>query len=574
MNAAAHLREALAAAEAEDRLGLLEHLLEAWRETRAPGLADIIGVVGADLDRSLAPVGESGPGGERAKALPSQRARHERWLDLCDLGRAADVTRLAAALADSNGPLGKEKMERLRNVPHDPRLAEALVAEILRPGGWTNVPRTFHQVFGYLSEARDVRGLSRLRQKLEGARGHPRRVGLTERRERGVEVLSTPPPPLSEEARDLLARVAVVARQLSERPPCSEAEVLANRRPVPGPVDANEERLLEMVFENPTDDTARLVYGDWLSERGLPRGELIALQYKRLGTGLTAKDEKRERELLKEHVRTWLGPLEPVVDLGKRPGQLGSVVFERGFLARCRTAFKSATQREALAADRRWATCSTLFTDEPSLIAHPQMKALRVVGELPLSALASLVEDGKVLGLEELGLNLCRVRKGAPALLRSPQARQCMPGLKRILLDLSTLGKHPSWQREWDLFALARSPLFQGLDEVRIEVGGEAVDVATWLDCFEAHPPQRLVLADPFFYTRWRLEAVRTPEGWSLVLSGLPLEPHLPLTSLEGLNAHDVALTLELPTTWPQEEVDSWTRSLSKLSPVIRRVSE
>jgi uncharacterized protein (TIGR02996 family) len=41
-----------------------------------------------------------------------------------------------------------------------------------------------------------------------------------------------------------------------------------------------EKELLEAVLTNPRDDAPRLVYADWLSERGDPRGELIALHIK------------------------------------------------------------------------------------------------------------------------------------------------------------------------------------------------------------------------------------------------------------------------------------------------------
>ncbi|MBA3541481.1 MAG: TIGR02996 domain-containing protein [Deltaproteobacteria bacterium] len=40
----------------------------------------------------------------------------------------------------------------------------------------------------------------------------------------------------------------------------------------------DERDLIAAVAEAPDDDAPRLVYADWLMERGDPRGELVALQ--------------------------------------------------------------------------------------------------------------------------------------------------------------------------------------------------------------------------------------------------------------------------------------------------------
>ena len=40
----------------------------------------------------------------------------------------------------------------------------------------------------------------------------------------------------------------------------------------------HEALFLQAVLENPDDDTPRLIYADWLEERGDPRGEFIRVQ--------------------------------------------------------------------------------------------------------------------------------------------------------------------------------------------------------------------------------------------------------------------------------------------------------
>jgi uncharacterized protein (TIGR02996 family) len=80
----------------------------------------------------------------------------------------------------------------------------------------------------------------------------------------------------------------------------------------------NEAQLLAGVMAAPEDLTRRLVYADWLQERGDPRGELITLQC-RLQMGAPASElatlHKREQELLATHEPQWLAAL------GLEPGE-------------------------------------------------------------------------------------------------------------------------------------------------------------------------------------------------------------------------------------------------------------
>ncbi len=103
--------------------------------------------------------------------------------------------------------------------------------------------------------------------------------------------------------------------------------------PVPEPAPAHhpaEAAFLQTILENPYDDTPRLVYADWLEERGDPRGEFIHLQY---ALERTPEDdpgrpelEARERALLAEHREKWLPPeLRHIVGWG-------GCFFRRGFV--------------------------------------------------------------------------------------------------------------------------------------------------------------------------------------------------------------------------------------------------
>lgn len=97
----------------------------------------------------------------------------------------------------------------------------------------------------------------------------------------------------------------------------------AQTRAEPAPVHLPEnEQMLAAVLAAPDDDRPRLVYADWLMERGDPRGEFIALQLK-LGRTLSGaqgryasasglkeaevmKLKQRELELIKRYEKVWV----------------------------------------------------------------------------------------------------------------------------------------------------------------------------------------------------------------------------------------------------------------------------
>jgi uncharacterized protein (TIGR02996 family) len=83
------------------------------------------------------------------------------------------------------------------------------------------------------------------------------------------------------------------------------------------------DELLAQIAAAPDDDAPRRVYADYLTERGDPRGELIALQL----APPSAVTAKRAASLVRKHGLAWLGPLGAVVDAA-------SLELERGFLVR------------------------------------------------------------------------------------------------------------------------------------------------------------------------------------------------------------------------------------------------
>jgi uncharacterized protein (TIGR02996 family) len=82
----------------------------------------------------------------------------------------------------------------------------------------------------------------------------------------------------------------------------------------------DESAFLTAVRDHPDDDTARLVYADWLQENGDPdRGEFIRAQVELFRTPPDSETAERRRsalyrreaELLKRHKAAWLAPFTP-----------------------------------------------------------------------------------------------------------------------------------------------------------------------------------------------------------------------------------------------------------------------
>jgi uncharacterized protein (TIGR02996 family) len=88
-----------------------------------------------------------------------------------------------------------------------------------------------------------------------------------------------------------------------------------------------QEGFLEAILANPDDDQLRLIYADWLEERGDPRGEFIRVQMELAGTKPEPSREHellvREKGLLASYEEEWLRPLRELL-IGWK--------FQRGFL--------------------------------------------------------------------------------------------------------------------------------------------------------------------------------------------------------------------------------------------------
>jgi uncharacterized protein (TIGR02996 family) len=88
-----------------------------------------------------------------------------------------------------------------------------------------------------------------------------------------------------------------------------------------------EEAFLEAIREEPDDDTVRLIFADWLEERGDPRGEFIRIQC----ALVTMTDEDERRALLQDRVERLLEQHEPKW-VGSLASRVQRYTFRRGFV--------------------------------------------------------------------------------------------------------------------------------------------------------------------------------------------------------------------------------------------------
>jgi len=142
----------------------------------------------------------------------------------------------------------------------------------------------------------------------------------------------------------------------------------------------SEADLLAEIYDDPKADGPRLVYADMLQERGDPRGELIAMQ-------IIQRNPERERALIAQHGRAWLGPLAAVIDLDKD----SQTTFERGFLATAELR-RGADSLKAVLGAEQWRTVEELRGDDLDVVlADAPLGALcRFHAAIAIELLASI----------------------------------------------------------------------------------------------------------------------------------------------------------------------------------------
>jgi uncharacterized protein (TIGR02996 family) len=286
------------------------------------------------------------------------------------------------------------------------------------------------------------------------------------------------------------------------------------------------DELLADVLADPASDDLRMVYADYLQERGDPRGELIALQLARKG------QTARELELLAAHVAEWTQPLYDGL-------AAQSIRFGRGFLAACRT-IPNLALRDAIG-HPLWATVEELETTELALVVNPCLRSLRVL-RAPIESVARLASASHAVPVEHLDLTresfddherlfswhwqdvfavgaLVRVRSlalrteadeiGAFApLLASPLGAQ-LERLELVMHGPHALARWCPVVRERPALTIACHGVTLEHDRVVLEIGHQ-LDEATLrtLQSFAGSPIRQLVISYPHDAERVALDAI------------------------------------------------------------------
>jgi uncharacterized protein (TIGR02996 family) len=198
-----------------------------------------------------------------------------------------------------------------------------------------------------------------------------------------------------------------------------------------------EDAFLQAVIADPEDDAPRLVYADWLEERGDVRGEFIRAQCALAQRGFRADLADRAADLLEEHQEQWAGAVRVLVL---------SCEFRRGFI-----------EGVTATGDQFLDGAKELFRLAPVRQAH-------LLGVVPY--LAALCESPYLARLTGLDLRDSGIgNRGAGLLARSPH-----------LAGLTTLDLRRNGIDAEGVSALAESPHLAGL--TLLDLSGNPVGAA------------------------------------------------------------------------------------------------
>ncbi len=225
---------------------------------------------------------------------------------------------------------------------------------------------------------------------------------------------------------------------------------------VRAPPGDDGEALLDAVRAAPDDDAPRLVYADWLTERGDARGEFISVQIQRAREPGNLALAEREAVLLSEHEDRWRGQLgDDVVNAVFRRGfvdevtlharafvELGPKLFELAPVRVLRLVDLTPDDAFALAASEDLTRIKTLR------VSNSRGSAERALGFEGLSALLGSRNLRHLEGLELEGQHLDDLGAMTLAKMGPPS----LPALKRLKLagdQISSMGASALGVTRW-----------------------------------------------------------------------------------------------------------------------------
>ena len=236
-----------------------------------------------------------------------------------------------------------------------------------------------------------------------------------------------------------------------------------------------EVALLKQLAERPDDRALRLVFSDWLQEKGDERGEVIALWAR---GSLSLTERRRVAKITAAQGSQWLGPLAPLADLHRTR-------FVGGFLdelvcapARTAALFASLTDEPRLATVRSLCVPPSQTTVKLSGFLQSQM--LRQVQRLELGA-----SDWQELEGLQTALSPARVAVGSWGVFNkelSPLSRVKLFQQAHSLGLSTTEFINPMVVAEIRDAVIAQHQALQGFEELRLAARyGVLEGAADWL---------------------------------------------------------------------------------------------
>ena len=309
----------------------------------------------------------------------------------CETKDPVEIARVLASEWPGTWQTALPMLQALLKLPDDPRVAKELARQVdlTRYDTWTS-ESFYRPLFARLNALGDVRQLAVLEAQLPRTKTHYYRRDMRPLEERAVGHHRTLKIP------ELPAEVLGLLETLEQPYAGAAAREKSSKR--------SGSELLEAVYANPEDMGARVVYGDWLTEQGDPRGELISLQL----AAPSDKSTRKQQALIKKHWKKWLGPL---ADWFRDPPR-----FEAGFPVSGQVDNPSYSMPKdaflTLLGNREWCTFRSLsrwWSSAQELVAtvkHPNLRALRELKLVSPEALPALAEVGGQLTSLDLTANL------------------------------------------------------------------------------------------------------------------------------------------------------------------------
>lgn len=381
----------------------LPELVTAWRELRHPRLAELIDRVSARLLEGQKPI--------KGKSVP---ARVKAVIEACATKNPLDVGRVLAAEWPGTWQHALPMLVAILTLPDDPRVARELARQVdlTRYETWTSA-QFYRPLFRRLNELGDARQLPLLEAQLARTKSHYYQRDMRPLEEHAAEV----------HRKLVVAPLSAAQLRSIEAMEAAYAGSAAREKTI----RRSGDELIEAVYANPDELGAKVVYGDWLTENGDPRGELISLQL----AAPSEKSERRQAALIKKHWKKWLGPL---ADWFPHPPR-----FEAGFPVSGRIedpSYRAAEDAfQKLLARREWCTFRSLtrrWQSPAELVAavqHPNLKALREVAEVEPEALPALVATGAPITTLHIGWN--------PEFTLTAGALKALPKLQKVSFTFS-----------------------------------------------------------------------------------------------------------------------------------------